>query len=227
DAREMMGSFKKLLPYAAVIFIGMIVASTLTLVLVIKSTDPSRQADKILRSGSRMINEGNLSQGIETLSVLSGYFADNSQLLDKFIHAADVIYEAELVTSEGKMEKYKEAKRIYEQIIKSFPTNDQVLNKGVYFKAADCAKELGLLDDAIKLYDGVITKFQPSLIVARALFEKANTLVEQGKYDQARKIYADIIRDYPDSEFAGRSYFKLAQSYRAEADKIKKEYNIQ
>ena len=227
DLKDIIKNFKNILPYAVIIFIAMVIASTTTLVLVIRSTNPEKKANQVLREGVRMINEGKLSEGIATLSVLSDYFSDNSRLLDKFIHAADVIYEAELVTSEGKVKKYKEAKHIYEQIIKTFPTNDQVLNRGVYFKAADCAKKLGIFDEAIQFYDKVIEKFPPSLMVARALFEKANTLIELEKYEQARKIYLDIIKKYPDSEYSGRSYFKLAESYRIEAEKIKEEHNLQ
>ena len=110
------------------------------------------KAEKILIKGVHLINEGNMNEGLEVLSQLDQLFVDNNYLLDIYIKKADTLFEAELVSSEEKIEKYKEAKKIYEQIIKKFPTSERALP--LYFKAADCSKRLGLLDRAFDFYEG-------------------------------------------------------------------------
>ena len=166
-----------------------------------------------------------MTEGMQVLSQLDKFFVDNNYLMEMYIKKADAFFNADLVTSEEKIEKYKEAKKIYEQLIENFSSDPKVLP--LYFKAAECSKKLGLLDEAVKRYQGVINNFPDSPDVARAEYEEGLTLVEIGRFEEARREYLDVIKRYPKSPYAGRAYFKLADSYRTEADKIKEEYNIQ
>ena len=159
------------------------------------------------------------------LAQLDKFFVDNNYLLDIYMRKADALFDAEFVSSDEKIEKFKEAKKIYEEIIGKFPKSERA--RPLYFKAADCSLKLGLEDQAIELYQGVITNFPNTIDVPRAYFEMASTYIDLDKFEEARRIYLKVIKQFSSTEYAGRSYFKLAESYQLEADKIKEEYSIQ
>jgi tetratricopeptide (TPR) repeat protein len=212
---------KRLLPYAAGLFAAMTAASAITLVIVLKSADTAKKAEAILGEGVKLVNEGRLAEGVEKLNGLEQYIQESNELLEKYIKAADAIYGAEASSPEAKAENCKEARKIYQKIISTFPKHGSVLP--LYFKAADCAKQLGLTDEAAAYYDSVAEQFPESPLAVRAWYEKGVVLVELGEFDEARKLYLKLIREYPGSEYAGRAYFRLAESYSAEAEKMKKE----
>ena len=101
---------------------------------------------------------------------------------------------------------------------------DSILKTSLYnFELV--SKRLGLKEDAIKYYDGVIKYFPDSTMAVQAKFEKAETLVELGHYEDARRLFLKIIKEYPHSEYYGMSYFELAESYNTQAENIAKELN--
>jgi tetratricopeptide (TPR) repeat protein len=216
---------KKLLrvfaPLAVAAVIGMVIASGIMLVVFSQHGKKGTPTEEILDQGIRYVQEGDLAKGTETLSQLEKTFQENNTLMEKYIQAADVIYESETVNADEKVEKYKKAKRIYDQIIGTFPGSPSVLP--LYFKAADCSRKLGLFDDAIKTYRKIIDTFTDALMVAHAKYSEGETLDEMKKYDAARELYLGVIEAYPDSEFAVRAYFKLAESFKNQADDLRKE----
>ncbi|MCK5706626.1 MAG: tetratricopeptide repeat protein [Candidatus Aureabacteria bacterium] len=222
-AKGIVAQAKKLAPYAALVASFFLVLISLSLFLF--GPTPTEKVNKILDNGMQLISEGDLEGGILELKRMRKYYTKNSDLLEKYVAAADNIYNAELISINMKKEKYKEARKMYEEIMRMFPHDATVLP--LYFKVAECAKKQGLLEEAIGYYEKVINDYPDSTKVIHAYFEKAKVLVDLDRYNEARKEYFKIVKEFPHSEYAGKSYFELARSYEFETDKIKREFDIQ
>ena len=77
-------------------------------------------------------------------------------------------------------------------------------------KAAETARSLGQMDQALMFYDWIMERYQDHPRTPQALFLKAFTYDSDLKeFDQAKVYYTEFIKKYPDNDFAQSAEFLL------------------
>ncbi len=77
-------------------------------------------------------------------------------------------------------------------------------------KAAETARSLGEMDEALSMYDWIIDRYPNHPRTPQALFLKAFTYDSDLKeFDQARVYYTEFLEKYPNNDFAKSAEFLL------------------
>lgn len=77
-------------------------------------------------------------------------------------------------------------------------------------KAAETARSLGEMDEALMMYDWIIERYPDHPRTPQALFLKAFTYDSDMKeFDKARQYYTEFMEKYPENDFAKSAEFLL------------------
>ncbi len=68
-------------------------------------------------------------------------------------------------------------------------------------------------EDAIAVYDLILTNFPESELVDDALYNKAYLLEEMDEVEASQQVYREIVDKYPESDYAPEAYMQLAEYY--------------
>jgi TolA-binding protein len=72
-------------------------------------------------------------------------------------------------------------------------------------------------DDAIKVYDEIITSLPNHELSAKALYAKAELLEDEANFKGAREALLSLIKKFPKTDLAASSYVKIAESLLEQA----------
>jgi len=72
-------------------------------------------------------------------------------------------------------------------------------------------------EDAIALYDEVISTLPRHDIAAKATFNKAGMLAREEKYKESIELFQNLIRKFPKHQLAPESYLAVARTYFEES----------
>jgi outer membrane protein assembly factor BamD (BamD/ComL family) len=67
-------------------------------------------------------------------------------------------------------------------------------------------------EEAVKVYDEIITSLPNHEITSKALFSKAELLDEEGNFRASREAYQTLIKKFPKTPLAAASYVKISES---------------
>ncbi|MEG0037021.1 MAG: tetratricopeptide repeat protein [Victivallaceae bacterium] len=68
-------------------------------------------------------------------------------------------------------------------------------------------------DDALRIYNEIISSFPAEEVAAKSLFGKAVLLMIQKKYDDSIKIFQMLIRQFPESSLSPDSFVNISKIY--------------
>ena len=116
-----------------------------------------------------------------------------------------------------------------EEYANKFPKDS--LSPVLLLKAAETSRNIGNFDEALKIYDLVISDYSDYDKAPQAMFLKAFTVDDNmGKKEEAKVIYEAFLEKYPNDEFAESAKFMLENLYKSDAEIIqgfeKKDENI-
>lgn len=110
-------------------------------------------------------------------------------------------------------ERLREALALYEKVCAATPSRDpkrmaeseRVSRRNAYFYRADCAFDLGLYDDAIRLYDEAAGRFAEDPASLVGMIQIVNVYAQSGRWDEARTAQERArqrFRELPPEAFA-------------------------
>jgi len=130
-----------------------------------------------------------------------------------FMTMADYYYENE---------KWSPAIIDYRKVLES-GTNDEWLRGQALIKVGDCMKQLGLREEALELYENVLSTRQSSAFRFKAVFQLAKVKADLGRYEEAFKDFKSLLRkgafldEFPRVELEmGRCEVKLGEYENAQ-----------
>jgi len=118
------------------------------------------------------------------------------------VKAGDVLF---------KYRQYKQAKDVYDEIIKQFPEASDI--EEIYYKRARTFYYMKEYQKTIDHCSEIITKFTSGDIIIRAKYLLSNTLLTLGETSDALRKYYDIIEQHDQSYYARQSYLRIAECY--------------
>ena len=89
------------------------------------------------------------------------------------------------------------------------------------FGGRNSPKLLSGVEDAIEIFDEVITTLPRNELAAQSLYQKGNLLVEVRDYKEAIETYQKLIRRFPKHPLAPESYISIGKTY---LDQCKNEF---
>ncbi|MGB2809954.1 MAG: tetratricopeptide repeat protein, partial [Sedimentisphaerales bacterium] len=107
------------------------------------------------------------------------------------------------------LKKYKKANRLYQHVVENWPKPEHAM-----WAQADLIKSyLALGDDpnAEAAADKLLTDFNDSPLIARAVWDTARLYRDLKKYEKANQLYQHVIGDYPQAEHAILSQMGVAE----------------
>jgi len=161
--------------------------------------------------GLRCENAMNLKESREAVNAdLDDYVADTTNSADNRVRAAFMVIEFFLSPPKGTAKQPEEAMERLDKVISI--AKDPVNVAWALTLKGECLKALGKNEEAIAVYDGIISQFgdaDPATYnmrgndaLANAFFYKADCLRKLGKEDEAAKAEATLLLKCPNSIFA-------------------------
>ncbi|MBF0484055.1 MAG: tetratricopeptide repeat protein [Candidatus Omnitrophica bacterium] len=113
--------------------------------------------------------------------------------------------------------KYTEAAAVFQKIIKEYPSDSNIV-KNSELHIAKCLYKNGNINEALKRFRNVATKYHDSDAGQEALIWLGDHYLEAGDYNYAISHYNEFIKSFPGNKRLVEVYYSLGQAYKANND---------
>lgn len=155
-----------------------------------------------------------LSVGIIILVAIGAFFIyrgiTNKKAYDKF-HLATLSYQKaqESTDIKEKLEEYKKASKIYEEIISKYPLVNN--KREILLYLGDCLYSVEDYDEAEKILRKFINKYKNDYFTPWVKIKLSFLYEEKKDYEKAIGVYQDILKEYPGEVIAPQGLLGIAR----------------
>jgi tetratricopeptide (TPR) repeat protein len=122
------------------------------------------------------------------------------RIAEYYIDEEDIDFEKRFTEYDRAFDEYDRQLKLYEEgTLKVAPIEPEQPKYGY--------------DDAIYIYDLIISNFPESNLIDEAYYNKAFLLQKMGDDSVAQKIFQKVIDQYPESQYAPEAYMQLAEGF--------------
>jgi len=106
------------------------------------------------------------------------------------------------------LERFEEAMGVFEEIIKQYPENKELVQKAEY-EIADCLYQMGKEKEAVDRFNLLRIKYPDSPISAEAIWWLGSYYLRIDKLDLAKRYFETLIQNFPQSSILADAYYAL------------------
>jgi len=176
----------------------------------------AKQRDKLFQR-----QEDSRELGVEISEEFLDKTSEENANQDKIlIRVAEYYIEEENLQFDQRFSAYESAYDEYERQLKLYKAGE------LKVPPVEPTPPKSDFDDAVYIYDLIISNFPESDLIDEAYYNKGYLLKSMGQDSTAEKVFQKIIDQYPESPYAPEAYMQLAESYFYPAPKDSRETTI-